>query len=547
MYLPPPSSLPPNSIIDCYVRDSGGSRQEQSTDQQLRAIESYCGQHGLQLRHRFVDEAKSGGSIAGRDEFNRMMALYEIPASRPAGLLLWNHARFARDIDDAQFHKLMIRQWDIVIHSLNDSIPEGDYARVIEFFIDLSNEEKRKQTSADAKRGLRELVQRYRCVPGSAPRGFLREPVRIGEHRDGSPRVAHKWLPDPEVAPRILQAYQMRAAGMSLKKIQDETHLYSSINSYATFWPNKIYIGILEFGDDLVIEDYCEPIVPRDLWEKVQQIQKGYTRWKEQPGTHPRRANSRFLLSGIIFCQLCGSPLYGHSSKQRSGRTLDSYYCTRAWRKRDCIRRRLPRARIEDEVIRLLRDVILKPENFAALHSRLSSGQRTALADQDRRRRDISRRLAKTERQLTNVADAISEQGISPTLSKRLRDLETEKAAILQERVTLEAAALQPVQPISPAALEQTIQTINVVLEKGTHAQKQALLRGLIHSLHIHRADDGIHGTLAYYYPPPESPPSPKALGPVDAVPTPRLPSGPPFYRHSIEISFFIPSKHPRH
>lgn len=544
MYLPPPSSLPPSSIIDCYVRDSGGSRQEQSTDQQLRAIEAYCIQHGLQLRHRFVDEAKSGGSIAGRDEFNRMMALYEIPEARPAGLLLWNHARFARDIDDAQFHKIMIRQWGIVIHSLNDSIPEGDYARVIEFFIDLSNEEKRKQTSADSKRGLRELVQRHRCVPGSPPRGFLREPVRIGEHRDGSPRVAHKWIPDPELAPRILQAYQMRAAGMSLKKIQDQTSLYGSINSYATFWSNKIYKGVLEFGDDLIIEDYCQPIVPPELWEKVQQFQHSH-RWKGDPGSrsHPRRANSRFLLSGIAFCELCGSPLYGHSSKQRSGKTLDSYYCTRAWRKRDCVRRRLPRGRIEDEVMRLLRDVILKPENFAALHSRLSSGQRTALADQDRRRKDISRRLTKTDRQLTNVTEAIAEHGISPALSKRLRELETQKAAILQERTTLEAAAPQPVQPISPAAIEQTINILNVILEKGTHAQKQTTLRGLIQSIHLRREDDGIHGTLAYYYPPP----SPKAHGPDDAVPTPRLPSGPPSYRHSIKISFFIPKQHPRH
>jgi DNA invertase Pin-like site-specific DNA recombinase len=40
-------------------------RQDKSTDQQLTEIRAFCKQHGLILRHQFVDEAKSGGSTAG--------------------------------------------------------------------------------------------------------------------------------------------------------------------------------------------------------------------------------------------------------------------------------------------------------------------------------------------------------------------------------------------------------------------------------------------------------------------------------------------------
>ena len=105
MYLPPPSTLPAGSIVDTYIRDSGGQRQEQSTGQQLRQVQEFCTQYGLQLRYHFMDEAKSGGSTAGRDEFNRMMSLYENESQRPHALLLWNYARFARDIDDAQLNK----------------------------------------------------------------------------------------------------------------------------------------------------------------------------------------------------------------------------------------------------------------------------------------------------------------------------------------------------------------------------------------------------------------------------------------------------------
>lgn len=200
-YLPPPSTLPPGSIVDSYRRDSGGPRQDKSTDQQLDEITAYCQKYNLIHRNKFVDAAKSGGSTTERDSFNKMLRIYEDKAQRPDGLLLWNYARFARDIDDSQLNKIIIRRWGIAIHSLNDQIPEGDYGRFIEFFIDMANEEKRKQTSIDAKRGLRDLVQNYGCVPGVPPVGFQHKPVQIGQRRDGSNHVAHRWDPDPDFIP----------------------------------------------------------------------------------------------------------------------------------------------------------------------------------------------------------------------------------------------------------------------------------------------------------------------------------------------------------
>jgi DNA invertase Pin-like site-specific DNA recombinase len=197
-------------------------RQDKSTDQQLSEIEAYCKKHKLVHRHQFVDEARSGKSTAARDDFNRMLECYELASSRPAGLIPWNYARFAHDIDDAQFNKLRLRQWGITVHSLNDQIPEGNYGRVIEFLIDVSNEEKRKQTSIDAKRGLWDLVQKYGCVPGTPPRGFKREPVHLGHRRDKTEHIAHKWVPDPEWIPRRLMKSDSYKLSMFLRSEQIE-------------------------------------------------------------------------------------------------------------------------------------------------------------------------------------------------------------------------------------------------------------------------------------------------------------------------------------
>lgn len=143
-YIPPPSELSPGSSVCCYLRDSGGDGQEQSTAQQRRVIEAYCAEHGLILAQVFEDEARKGGTTKSRTAFLEMIDLTQSP-ERPDGILIWNYARFARDMDDSAFYRIMIRRTGMVFHSLTDPIERGELARVQEFFIDFANEEKRKQ------------------------------------------------------------------------------------------------------------------------------------------------------------------------------------------------------------------------------------------------------------------------------------------------------------------------------------------------------------------------------------------------------------------
>ena len=80
--------------------------------------------------------------------------------------------------------------------------------------------------------------------------------------------IGHRWNPDPELIPLIQQAFQMRASGSSLLAIHTATHLYSSLNSYKTFFTNRIYIGILEYGD-LIVETIVNPLLIEDLEDRT--------------------------------------------------------------------------------------------------------------------------------------------------------------------------------------------------------------------------------------------------------------------------------------
>lgn len=543
-HLPPPASLPPGSIVDVYLRDSGGPRQDASTDQQLTEIQAYCKTYNLQLRHKFVDVAKSGGSTTSRDDFNRLIDATRRPEDRPAGVLLWNYARFARDLDDAIYYKALLRNRNIIVHSLTDPIPEGQYGRIIEFFIDISNEEKRRQTSEDAKRGLRDLVLKHRCVPGTPPVGFKREPVTIGTRRDGTPHIANRWVPDPNIIPRIKRAFAMRAAGRSLSDVHTETRIFNSLNSYKTFFANKIFIGILEFGD-LVIENYCDPIIDMQTWNKVQELIRDYAKARTSE-RHPKRIASPYLLSGLVYCGFCDAPMSGATTTRDhiTGRD-ESYRCSRAKRKAGCSASRVPRHALEGAVIATLREQILLPDSLAAMleverhstdHGETKRKERLSILEDEKKRLST---------QIANTANAIANRGGSQTLMDKLTDLEGKRAVILAEYNELVKTRYQS----TPAMTQEEISEASRILTEdllGGQLPVEAMrpiLQSFINKVVVKKEEKQFVGSLDYFLPPlaellrPPDEPPPFDSAPTGTVMSPKrpVPVGAPLYRQHFQ------------
>lgn len=472
-------------------------RQDKSTDQQLTEIEDFCRQNNLIHRHHFVDEAKSGGSTAGRDDFNRMLDLYAQPDQRPRGLLLWNYARFARDIDDAQFNKIRIRQWGITIFSLTDSIPEGEHGRIIEFLIDVANEEKRKQTSADAKRGLKDLVLKYGCVPGVPPRGFKREKVYIGLRRDKSEHIAHRWIPDPDLIPIVQQAFQLKAARATLEQIHDATHLFGSSNSYATFFTNELYIGILHFGD-LTVENYCAPMIDPKTWNTVQEIMRENSERHNPSEHHPRRQSGPYLLSGLIRCARCDSPLFGLTSGQRSGKYYYRYHCTKAKRNRTCDFQPIPARLLEEHAIKALREFVKEPSNLAALLEADRKDDAAAIEQSQAKIKKYEKDLSLTQRQIKNTTLAISKRKNSEALLKQLDTLEAEKTRLQTSLLKLRNEKSIEEPPITPEQVLQASQHLSLVLESEDPAEIRRGLQASIRTILVDRRERSVFGVIQF-------------------------------------------------
>lgn len=447
-YSPPPPALAAGARVWAYLRDSGGPNQTESVAQQEGEIKSYCQRYALRLGRVFRDVAKSGGNTVKRDEFRAMVDLSEDEYIRPDAILIWNFARFSRDYDDFQFYKSTLKRRGVIVHSLTDSIPADDYAaRVMETIISLANEEKRRQTSRDVKRGLKDLTEK-RFAPGVPPRGYKAVPVCIGENRNGIPHYVSRWEPDPALREYVILAWQLRAEGKSYAEITKATdgRLYTSSGSWVSFFQNKSYLGVYGKRE---IQDHHEALITWPVWEAVQRLHESHPLYGGKGLNNPRRMGNPSLLTGLLFCE-CGAAMT--HSKGYNSPPWRHYICGKKQRQgnRSCNSRRVGADKADAEISAVLLNRILTPDYFAeALEMARRNMQSSA---------DVERKITAESRRLEDLSLSIQrllrtiEKTDSPAALELLqrREAEYTQARAELERLRRQLATVQ--LEITPAA-----------------------------------------------------------------------------------------------
>lgn len=546
------SPFPTGAQVVAYLRDSGGEDQDLSVPQQAASIAAWAIDHGLILLNLYKDEAAPGSSTIGREAFQQMIHWFRSPGCPAAGMVIWKYSRFARDIDDSMFYKADLRRRGFIVHSLNDSIPEGINGRFFEAAVDWMNQRFLEDLSIDVKRGLAHLVQTYGAIPGTPPRGFQREPFELGLRRDGSPHIVHKWVPDPETWQACRTAWRMRSLNATYRQIQAATHLFGSLNSYADFFSNPIYRGELHYGD-MVIPDAFERLVDDATWSKVQALAARNARHSPLSGPdnpdHPRRKASRFLLSGIARCARCGSPLNGHAIKFKNNpKSFDYYACSLAQRRHECDARQIPRHVLEETVVNTLVDFLQHPDVILD-HQR----QQATVQDQERElitseKAEIKRRLSALERKIINLTDTIADQGLAARhLVIKLQALEAQETELLTELAHAEKTDLEPLTHFNPAQLSALADRVQDLYKKGDQDNLHLVFSGIIAKLVAERDANLVRGLIQFYLPP-NDPPSedPVASAPTKGklfMPMKGVSLGAPIHRHKFTIPFSSPIK----
>jgi site-specific DNA recombinase len=491
--------LPPGSKVWTYTRESGGD--DQTVDDQNRAVEQYCRDNNLVIERMFCDEARPGKSVAGRDQFQAMIRLSRSISSEllPKGLVIWRFSRFARDYDDSQFYKADLRRRGLVIVSIADDIPaNGRHARLIEAVVDWHNDLFLDDLREDVKRGLHDIARQGYAPGGFPPVGYKAEKVRIGTKRSGEPRIVSRWIRDPEKASQVKTAWEMRAQGASYKEIHEATRILGATNSYASMFRNKTYLGIRKCGK-LEIEDSHEPLITWEIWEAVQKTLR--KRNSALPkGRYPSRSiGSPFLLSGLAKCLYCGSAVSGATANRYTRPNPWPYYlCGRKKRQGyDSCKGRMINARsAEKAVLQAVLSRVLTPTFLEELIEEVNVYLTQDLVDLELRIEELHKKLADTERAIGNLLDLAETFG-ARAAAARLLEREAEREQLQREVMALEIRREQSHIEVSPSVVMDVIARAREGLTGEDLRVKQTLLRKFVDKVEMGNEE----GTVWYTFP----------------------------------------------
>lgn len=215
----------------------------------------------------------------------------------------------------------------------------------------------RENLAERVKMGMVQMAREQKRPGGPPPYGY--------DLREG------KLVINRQEAKIVRQIFQLYLSGAGLQQIADELNERGHRGKTGALWntttlshllQNHAYYGALrwnfaESGQKqnppekwIIREKVHSPIVAKETFFLAQK------RLATRRRKHPRELASDFLFSGILFCSVCGSAMYGKTGKtSKNGRVyLNRYYLCKKEKNKECGARAIREDLLEDAFLEIL-------------------------------------------------------------------------------------------------------------------------------------------------------------------------------------------------
>ena len=421
----------PGDKVVGYCRYSGGEEQglkNTSTDEQEAAIRRFCDENGLILVKVYADPFVSGRSTKGRDHYLEMMSDLLHGKKKKTditGLIAWDFERLHRNMDQAQLDAARLRMAGYKIYSIQQPVMDnGPFARVMEAMYFASAQNQSDMISADVRRALQNNFQKYKVIPRSCiPDGWIAVEVDMGFYSNGKKRTGYKAEPDPDLAPRIREAIDLRLHGATLDEMR--IIIGGPFANKQRVYMKRLMLKPLLYGQmtygETIMDDYCEPIIDKETFDNLQLYNRYAPREHERPQGH--FSKNRPLLSDMLYCGVCGKKAFLDRRKAK-GRLYETYYCND---KHIGFRRQILDNLVIEKGIELLSDKQYEKDVRSIVDT-----LKSPFSDEVDNNK-VNAEIAKIDRKIARISSAIEESDETPvTLVKRLSELEKQREEYAQ-------------------------------------------------------------------------------------------------------------------
>lgn len=315
--------------VSTAMQIDGYSLEAQRT--RMRAFAEF---NEYEIAGEYEDAGKSGKSIEGRDEFNRMMEDIKTGKDDVSFVLVFKLSRFGRNAADVLSTLQTMQDFGVNLICVEDGIDSSkDAGKLMISVLSAVAEIERENIRVQTMEGRIQKARDGKWNGGFPPYGYsLKDGVlEINEEEALAIRTIFEQWVSTDIGANGLAKYLENHGIRKIPRHNGKNPLFDAA-LIRNIIKNPVYCGKIAYGrrktekvhgtrneyklveqdDYLVVDGLHEGIVPEEMWNQAQV--KMIAQAKKYEHVNKAKDTRTHLLSGLVKCPICGAGMYGNKS-----------------------------------------------------------------------------------------------------------------------------------------------------------------------------------------------------------------------------------------
>ena len=325
-----------------YIRVSTAMQVEgYSLEAQKERLTKFAEFQEMEIAGEYCDAGKSGKSITGRPEFQRMLKDIADGIDSVDYILVFKLSRFGRNAADVLNSLQYIQDFGVNLICVEDGIDSSkDSGKLTITVLSAVAEIERENILVQTMEGRKQKAREGKWNGGQAPFGYDLDSKNgtliVNEAEAEVVRIIFDKYIHTNAGGEVIANY-LNQHGYTKRKHKPQEVTYFSRSTILKIIDNPVYLGKIAYGknvtekvkgtrdeyrrvktDDYILADGLhEAIIDQDTWEAARAKRKK----TGVPVVKTHSLDHEHILTGIIKCPLCGRSMSGTLARRKNKET----------------------------------------------------------------------------------------------------------------------------------------------------------------------------------------------------------------------------------
>ncbi len=319
-----------------------------SLDAQKARMKAFADYNDYEIVGTYEDAGKSGKSIEGRMEFNRMMEDIKAGKDGVSFVLVFKLSRFGRNAADVLSTLQVMQDFGVNLICVEDGINSSkDAGKLMISVLSAVAEIERENIRVQTMEGRIQKAREGKWNGGFAPYGYqlVDGKLQINEEEAAAIRVIFDQYVHTDIGANGVAKYLENHGIRKIQRQNGKNPLFDA-HLIRLILKNPVYCGKIAYGrrktekvhgtrneyhlveqdNYILVDGLHEAIVAEDIWQTAQV--KLLAQAKKYEHVNKAKDTKTHLLSGIVKCPVCGAGMYGNKSikRRKDGTKYKDFY-----------------------------------------------------------------------------------------------------------------------------------------------------------------------------------------------------------------------------